>query len=351
MACPSPGFFSGALAFLLGPLFAAFIIGCTSDAPQTDDGILQLVATTSQAGDLASILSEGATNIEITTLMGPGVDPHLYQPTQGDIAIMNRADLIIYSGLHLEGQFSRVFEALREREVIIHALSTAVQRAGFVISSLQAYAATQGSDDPHFWFDPRNWGLATDSLANVLAETDPAQRSIFEARATEYKKQLASLYTWAEQGMQLIPPTQRYLVSSHDAFQYFGTAFGWQMAAIQGLSTKDAAGVGDIQGTVNFVLENNIPVLFVESSLPPDTIEAVIEAVEAEGGTISAGIHELFSDAMGAVGSFGGTYIGMIAHNVYTILHSYRLGGVDIVIPPWPEGLFPQPPAELVVAK
>jgi manganese/zinc/iron transport system substrate-binding protein len=148
--------------------------------------------------------------------------------------------------------------------------------------------------------------------------------------------------------MRAVPGTQRYLVTSHDAFQYFGAAFGWRMAAIQGISTEDEAGVGDIQDTVDFVVTNDIPVLFVESSVPPDTIQAVVEAVEAAGGGVRVGVRELYSDAMGEPGTFGGTYIGMIAENVYTILQSYQCAGVDLTIPTWPEGLEPAPLEELL---
>ena len=336
-------------------LLFALLVGCADDdaddnddgALRTDEVVLRIVATTTQAGDLAAILSDGVTGIELNSLMGAGVDPHLYQPTQGDIFLMNQADLIIYSGLHLEGQFDRVFEALGEQGVFIHRLTEAVEDAGFVIGTI----GNEGTADPHFWFDPRNWSLSVTGLAELLAGFIPAQAEIVRSNAEGYIAQLELLYSWADQGMRSVPAVQRHLVTSHDAFQYFGAAFGWKMAAIQGLSTQDAAGVGDIQGTVDFVLEKNIPVLFVESSIPPDTIDAVIEAIDAGGGTISRGMRELFSDAMGDPGSFGGTYIGMIAHNVYTILQSYQLAGADATIPPWPNELLPQPSTEILEAR
>ena len=147
--------------------------------------------------------------------------------------------------------------------------------------------------------------------------------------------------------MRSVDEGQRYLVTSHDAFQYFGAAFGWRMQAIQGLSTEDEAGVGDIQETVDFVIEYEIPVLFVESSVPPDTIEAVIEAVRAQGAEVRMGLRELFGDAMGERDSFGGTYIGMLAQNALTIMQSYQCMGADVEIPDWPPGLLPQPPENL----
>ncbi|MFW5742756.1 MAG: metal ABC transporter solute-binding protein, Zn/Mn family [Spirochaetota bacterium] len=318
--------------------------------PRPRDGALRIVGTTTQASDLLRILTEGATNVEITGLMGAGVDPHLYQPTERDVQAMNAADVVVYSGLHLEGQFDAVFEALREQGVVVYAMSQPVEAAGFVIGALDSEVTEVGSDDPHFWFDPRNWQVTVRDLAELLAELDPDQESLFAANADAYAAQLDLLYEWANRGMRSVPGGQRYLVTSHDAFQYFGAAFGWRMAAIQGISTEDEAGVGDIQGTVDFVIQNEIPVLFVESSISPDTVQAVIEAIEAEGGNARLGVRELYSDAMGAPATFGGTYVGMIAENVYTILQSYRAAGEDVEIPAWPAGLEPAPPREILGA-
>jgi manganese/zinc/iron transport system substrate-binding protein len=316
-------------------------------APRAD-GAFQIVATTTQAADLARILTDGVSGVEITGLMGPGVDPHLYQPTEADIAAMNAADMVIYSGLHLEGQFDAVFTALGEQNVLIYSLAQPVKEAGFIIGGFTLSEELADVDDPHFWFDPRNWELTTTDLAQTLGEIDPEHAETYAANAEAYAAQLEALYEWADAGMGSAPEGQRHLVTSHDAFQYFGAAFGWKMKAIQGISTEDEAGVGDIQGVVDFVIENEIPVLFVESSIPPDTIEAVIEAIRAEGGTAREGVREMYSDAMGEPDSFGGTYVGMLAENVYTVLQSYQCAGVDVTIPDWPQGLAPAPPADLL---
>lgn len=322
------------------------------DPPSTSairaDGAFRIVATTTQAYDLARILTEGVDGIAITPLMGAGVDPHLYQPTESDIAAMNEADMVIYSGLHLEGQFDTVFEALNEQGVLIHALSKPVKDGGFTIGGFTLSEELTDVDDPHFWFDPRNWELTVTDSAEALAGLDPANAETYIANAEAYHGQLALLFDWANEGMRTVPEGQRYLVTSHDAFQYFGAAFGWRMTAIQGLSTTDEAGVGDIQGVVNFVMENMIPVVFVESSIPPDTIEAVIEAIRAEGGNVRIGVREMYSDAMGQPDTFGGTYIGMIAENVYTVLQSYQCEGTAVTIPEWPADLIPTPPTELL---
>lgn len=310
---------------------------------------LNIVATTTQAADIAHILTEGVEGVTITALMGAGVDPHLYQPSESDIAAMNRADMVIYSGLHLEGQFDTVFEALGEQGVSIFALGNPVKEAGFIIGGFDLSDELVNVDDPHFWFDPRNWELSIQALATQLAELDSTHADTYLANATAYSEQLRTLYTWADEAMRGVEGNQRYLVTSHDAFQYFGAAFGWRMFSIQGLSTEDEAGVGDIQEVVNFIQTNNIPVIYIESSLPPDTVEAVVAAVRDAGGELRMGVRELYSDAMGEPNTFGGTYIGMVAENVYTILQSYQCAGVNITIPEFPPQLEPQPTEALLL--
>lgn len=302
------------------------------------DEPLNVVATTTQAADLIRILAGDKVNL--TPLMGAGVDPHLYKPTESDIAAMNEADLVIYSGLHLEGQFDAVFEALGERNIRIHRMSTPVEDGGFVLQSLTSEASTP---DPHFWFDPRNWQLVVMDVASVLAEMDSVNADLYLANAQAYYDQLQVLFEWGADAMRQIPEDQRYIVTSHDAFQYFGDAFGMQMISIQGISTVDEAGVADIQDVVGFVVEHQIPVLFVESSVPPNTIEAVLEAVQSQDWEAGLGIRSLYSDAMGNPSTFGGTYIGMIAENIITILQSF-----GYPIPTWAEGLEPIPSDELL---
>ncbi len=326
-------------------LSGMLVVGATY--AQTDD--LNIVTTTTQATDLTVILTEGVDGINISPLMGAGVDPHLYTPTESDVVAMNAAHMVVYSGLNLEGQFDTVFEALREQGVTVYALSQPVKEAGFIIGAFEIEDDDiEGTDDPHFWFDPRNWEITVADLAQTLAELDPANADVYQANAEAYMEDLRSLYTWADEGMRSVSGNQRYLVTSHDAFQYFGAAFGWRMAAIQGISTEDEAGVGDIQDTVRFIINNDIPVLFVESSISPNTIRAVVEATRADGGEVRLGVRELYSDAMDEPETFGGTYIGMIAANVYTILQSYQCAGVELIIPEWPEDLAPMPDETLL---
>lgn len=325
-------------------LLMLFVVG--SAAAQDDE--LNIVATTTQANDLAKILTEGVENVNITGLMGAGVDPHLYQPTEANIVAMSNADMVVYSGLHLEGQFDTVFNALGERGVQIYALGQPVKDAGYIVGGFTLSEELTNVDDPHFWFDPRNWEISVQGLADAFSSLDPANAETYQANAEAYIEDLQTLFAWANEGMRSVPEEQRYLVTSHDAFQYFSAAFGWQVEAIQGISTQDEAGVGDIQGVVDFVIDNNVPVLFVESSIPPNTIRAVIEGVRAAGGDTRLGVRVLYSDAMGEPDTFGGTYTGMLASNVYTVLQSYQCAGVEVDIPAYPDSLEPQPPAALL---
>lgn len=297
-------------------------------AVQADDK-LKVVATTTQAYDLVQIIAQD--RVELTGLMGGGIDPHLYKPTEADIRAMNEANMVIYSGLHLEGQFTEIFENIAEQDVRTYALATLVEREGFVLPSQNDLAVP----DPHFWFDPRNWQLATEGLVQVLSEEDPANAEFYAANGATFQAQLELVYNWGVEAMSLIPEEQRVLVTSHDAFQYFGDAFGWDVRGLQGISTADEAGVGDVQALADFVVEQQIPVLFVESSVSPRTIESVQEAADNAGWSVAIG-GELYSDAMGTIGTFGGTYIGMIGENITTVVTAYGYGDG---LPEWPKGL------------
>lgn len=304
-----------------------------SGGAAAQEAALKVVATTTQARDIVAMI--GQDRVQLTGLMGGGVDPHLYHPTESDITAMNQADLVIYSGLHLEGQFGEVFEALGEQGVRIYAMTTPIKEAGYVLEAQNA----AGTDDPHFWFDPRNYQLAVEGVAAVLVEQDPTNADFYMENAAYYIEQLDIVYEWGLAAMHVVPEAQRVLVTSHDAFQYFGDAFGWEVRGLQGISTESEAGVGDVQELVNFIIANNIPVIFVESSVPPDTIEAVQEGAAARGFQVNVAPRPLYSDALGEVGTFGGLYIGMLAENIQTIITSF---GYDDPMRSWPETL-PQP--------
>lgn len=311
-----------------------FLLG-TARTLRAQDQALKIVTTTTQVTDAATIIAGDllGETIQITGLMGAGVDPHLYQPTESDINALTSADLIVYSGLNLEGQFGTVFESLGQQGKRIYRMSDPVKIAGYIIGGFDLSEEFQNVDDPHFWFDPRNWQMSVLGLAEVIADMDPDNAQTYMTNARVYSEKLDALYQWSLEAMSTVPEDRRVLVTSHDAFQYFGDAFGWGVRGLQGISTQDEAGVADVQEIARFVIDNRIPVMFVESSVSPNAIEAVQEAVAAGGYDVSIGIRELYSDAMGNAGSFGGTYIGMIAENVLTILQSYQLQGVDLIIP------------------
>lgn len=319
---------------LLALLTAGLVSAQDKDRPT-------VVATTTQAADAVRVI--GGEDVELIALMGAGVDPHLYSPTEADISAMNNADMLVYMGLNLEGQFGEVIEALGETDVRVVSLGRPVQRAGFTIGGFDLSEEFENVDDPHFWFDPRNWQISINTLAEELAMLLPEQAETFTERAAAYNAQLDTLYEWGVNAIEQLPEELRVLVTSHDAFQYFGDAFGLQVEAVQGLSTEDEAGVGDVQEVVNYVVENDIPVLFVESSIPRNTIESVVEAAQSQGQEVTIGVRELYSDAMGAPEDFSGAYTGMLSENIITILQSY---GVEI--PDYPETLEPQPPADLL---
>lgn len=322
-------------------IYIILLVAILTVGVQGQESPLRVVATTTQAADAVRILAGDL--VDLTQLMGAGVDPHLYKPTESDIRAMNQADLVVYSGLNLEGQFEAVFEALGESRTRIFALGQPVKDMGYTIGGFDLSEEYTDVDDPHFWFDPRNWQLSVEALAQVLIELDPANAETYELNAAAYLEQLDLLYEWGAVAMEQIPEAQRVLVTSHDAFQYFADAFGMEVAAIQGLSTADEAGVGDVQEIVTLVVEREIPVMFVESSVPPNTIQSVQEAAAAQGWDVRIGVRVLYSDAMGSSDQYGGTYVGMLVQNIITILQSF---GYDV--PEFPENLQPAPPADLL---
>lgn len=302
-----------------------------------------VVATTTQAGDAVHVIAGDTVNL--TQLMNAGVDPHLYTPTEGDIRAMNEADLVVYSGLNLEGQFETVLDALGETNTRVLSLGEPVQDMGFTIGGFDLSEEFQDVDDPHFWFDPRNWQISIEALTTELIALAPNNEALYTENMEAYLEQLTLLYEWGVEATAQIPEEQRILVTSHDAFQYFADAFDFEVVAIQGLSTADEAGVGDVQSVVNFVVENEVPVMFVESSVPPNTIESVQEAAAAQGFDVGIGVRELYSDAMGEANTFAETYLGMLSENIITILQSF---GYDI--PDFPEGLDLEIPEEILEA-
>jgi manganese/zinc/iron transport system substrate-binding protein len=281
----------------------------------SDDGALRspelvIVTTTGMIGDLAEHL--GGDYVKVTSLMGPGVDPHLYKASEGDVGRMSGADLILYNGLHLEGAMAEVLERLASR------IPTVAVASGIDDSLLLTPPEFKGNHDPHIWFDVSLWMHAADRVASALVEHDPAHAESYLESLSEYHKKLTRLHDYVLEVAATIPPEARVLVTAHDAFNYFGRAYGFEVKGLQGISTATEAGTADVQALAEFIAQSKLPAMFVESSVPPRSIQAVQEAVRARGFQVQIG-GELYSDAMGEEGTAEGTYIGMISHNIETI--------------------------------
>lgn len=301
---------------ILAVLSIAVLLGACSPAPaQVDDGRIDAVATTGMIADVVKNI--GGDFVRVTTLMGAGVDPHLYRATESDVVRLSEADIIFYNGLHLEARMADVLEEMTGKPVI--AVGEAVP-ANRVLTSPNLDAP-----DPHIWMDASQWALVAGLVRDQLIAFDAGHTEAYQANAEAYIARLTELHSYAQTEIARIPEQQRLMVTAHDAFQYFGRAYAIEVFAPQGISTVTEAGVDDIRGTIDLVVERNIPAIFVESSVPPNVINAIVEGAASRGHTITIG-GSLYSDAMGADGTPDGTYEGMIRHNVDTIV-SALLGG------------------------
>lgn len=270
------------------------------------------IAVTATVGMIADAVENiGGDLVTVTSLMGPGVDPHLYKPTASDVSTLESADVLFYGGLHLEGRMVDILEQFLENGKAGAAISETVDPDQII--------EMDGSPDPHLWFDVALWSQALAFISTTLADFDPDNAAIYESNWSAYQATLANLDTYAEEQIATIPEGQRVLVTAHDAFNYFGRRYGLEVRGIQGMSTASEAGAKDIQDLADFLAEREIKAIFVESSVPHKTIEALQKACESRGWPVAIG-GELFSDAMGEDGTPEGTYTGMVKYNVDTIV-------------------------------
>jgi manganese/zinc/iron transport system substrate-binding protein len=311
------------LKLLLAIFLAAGFASCSSDDASEKSGSEQerinIVATTGMITDITEIV--GGDRVSVSGLMGPGVDPHLYKASAGDVSLLSGADLIFYNGLHLEGKMSEVFEQMKKRGITTIAVTDGIDR-----SLLNTPPEFEGHYDPHVWFDVTMWMSAVETVRDSLIEKDPAGADYYRSNAESYLKQLSELNEYVKKRAGELPEDKRVLITAHDAFNYFGRAYGFTVKGLQGISTQSEAGTQDVQNLAAFIVEKNIPAIFVESSVPPKYIEAVQAAVKAKGFDVSLG-GELFSDAMGNPGTPEGSYIGMVRHNIDTIVNALKNGG------------------------
>jgi manganese/zinc/iron transport system substrate-binding protein len=306
-------------AGLLAVLFAALVLsGCTEGsfrAPDVSGRDVRVVTTTNFITDLARQV--GGDRVQVTGLMGPGVDPHLYKASARDVRTLRQADLVLYGGLDLEGKMDDVFEELGRRRPVT-AVTDGIPRAK-LLDTDQA----DETYDPHVWFDVSLWMDATREAARALTRVDPAGEATYRANAEAYLRELRALDREAAERIAAIPRASRVLVTSHDAFRYFGRRYGLEVVAIQGISTATEATTADIERVAAVVAERRLKGVFLESSVPQQTIDAVLDAARDRGQPARIG-GELYTDAAGDEGTPEGTYAGMVRANVTKIAEALQ---------------------------
>lgn len=302
-------------------LFFIFIIslitGCKTDPNKEQAaGKLKVVCTTTMITDMLKEL--GGDKIHVQGLMGSGVDPHLYKASEGDVSKLFEADVIFYNGLHLEGKLVDVFEKMSGQGKQTIALSDAIDKNTLIGSEYFA-----SSYDPHVWFDTDYWEQMALMAANTLKEKDPANEKFYEDNLSAYLNKIGLLEDQLEGYIDTLAPEKRVLVTAHDAFNYFGRKYNFEVVGLQGLSTATEAGVKDVQRITQFIIDRDIKAVFIESSVPRRTVEALQAAVKAQDHDVIIG-GELYSDALGSADTPQGTYTGMYLHNVKTIVNALK---------------------------
>lgn len=281
-----------------------------------DAGKLTVLATTTMLADLAENI--GGEKTTVTALMNAGVDPHLYKASAGDVTLMQNSSVLVYNGLHLEAKLGEIIEKLDGSGKTVINISDSVD-PGLIMTSED----DETYPDPHIWFDVLIWKQAAAGMAEGLAKADPANKDYYKENLTTYEKQLDELHKYVEEKIAELPQPQRVLVTAHDAFRYFGKAYGFEVKGLQGISTESEAGTSDVKNLADFLVENKIKAIFIESSVPKKNVEALQEAAKARGMEIAIG-GELYSDSLGDKGSETGTYIGTIRSNVDTIVNALK---------------------------
>ncbi|WP_281367807.1 metal ABC transporter solute-binding protein, Zn/Mn family [Saccharibacillus deserti] len=298
-------------------LLMALLAGCSGSGSAqgtSEDGRVLVTATTGMIGDAAREI--GGDLVEVTTLMGPGVDPHLFKASQGDIRKLDRAKIVFYGGLHLEGNMERILEKMAQQKTVVAVTENMPK---------DRLLGSEGSEeyDPHVWFDVNLWKTAAESVRDTLIAEDPANEAAYREQGERYLRELEELDAYVRERMLEIPEKGRVLVTAHDAFGYFGQAYGVEVVGLQGISTAAEFGARDVSALRDYLVERGIQAVFVESSLPARSMEAIVAGAARQGHEVVIG-GELFSDAMGEPGTQEGTYLGMIRHNADTIAEALK---------------------------
>ena len=317
-------FYKSILCLVSVFLMSHFFMGCAEepDASLVSDGSIEpykIVCTVGMITDI--VVNLAGDYAEVEGIIGEGIDPHLYKPTRADVIKLSQADVVFYNGLLLEGKMTDILVGVASKGKLVKAVTEAILvETDYLLEKDDGSAYT----DPHVWMDVSGWLRAIPVVAETLAVYDPENAEAYHSKAAFYAEQLEALDAYAKEAMSTIPESQRVLVTAHDAFQYLGRAYGIEVRGIQGISTESEAGVRDLEDLVDFIVERQIPAVFVESSVADKNVRALVEGARARGHAVTIG-GSLFSDAMGQAGTYEGTYIGMIDSNVTTITNA--LGG------------------------
>ena len=297
------------------------LVGCNIDVESEETSKLTspytIVTTCTMVTDIVQQVA--GDKAEVQGLMGEGVDPHLYKPTRDDLTTLTEADVIFYSGLMLEGRMADSFAKMSRANVPCYAVTELLDE-GFLLEPEEF----DGHWDPHVWNDVSAWINATKAVAKALSELDPDNADTYQANSDRYTAELEKLHEYAKTSIASIPEKSRVLITAHDAFNYFARAYGIKVMAAQGVTTESEAAISDINALVDYIVENDIKSIFVENIVSDRNLQAVIEGAKAKGHDLTVG-GELYSDATGPAGTYEGTYLGMVDHNVTLITR--KLGG------------------------
>jgi manganese/zinc/iron transport system substrate-binding protein len=303
------------LSFVVIGIISSLFIACSSKDSKEKSDKLMIVTTTGMIKD--AVQQVAGSRAEVISLMGAGVDPHLYKATQGDVEKLTNANIVFYNGLHLEGKMGEVLEKLSHMKPVVAVSSEIPEK------DLRTVPGFQGAHDPHIWFDVKLWENSVRAVEKTLSKEDPSHAAEYQSNAAKYIARLDSLHDAVKAKVAEVPEQQRVLITAHDAFGYFGDAYNIQVRGLQGISTVAEFGVRDVTDLVNFIIERKIKAIFVETSVSQKSIEAVVEGCQQKGWNVKIG-GSLYSDAMGNAGTPEGNYIGMVNANVKTIVDALK---------------------------
>jgi manganese/zinc/iron transport system substrate-binding protein len=289
----------------------SLLTACSSNGQSADNGQLNVVATTGQIAD--AVANVAGDHVNLTGLLGPGVDPHLYVPTEGDVSTFSEADVIFYNGLHLEAQMTRVMAQMEQNGITVVAVGDELPD-----DRLLGWTGSGGAYDPHIWNDPALWSMVVATIRDTLATADPGNAADYQANAERYLAEISDADSYVREQIDSIPAENRIMITAHDAFGYFARSYGLEVRGLQGISTESEASTADVQALADYIVEKQVPAIFVETSVSPRTIESVQAAVRAQGFEVQIG-GSLFSDALGEAGHEAETYTGMLRYNARTL--------------------------------